>query len=150
MSIWYHGTNKKFAEVILKKGFKKGAYFAKHLESSLVMGGKYIFWVWFKEDPTKYWEYISDRNISKKNILLLRRYSTGRLYQNKELVKKIRHSNHIEQYGKDSKFCKTCDGKGEFNNREWDECANGKYGKVCSVCIGFGCVRKNGKKMNDP
>ena len=149
MNIYFHGTNKHNAEIILEKGFKKGTYFAKHLESSLIMGGKYIFWVYFKEDPTDNWQYISDKHISIKNILLLRQYSAKRIYSNDKLAEKIHHDNHIEFNGPNIKHCNFCKGKGEINNREWDKCANGKYGPFCPKCGGFGCIKKNGKKINE-
>jgi len=71
MPYWYHGTTKEASEIILKEGFRAGTYFSKEMASSLVMGGDYVFWVWFNEDPTKCWEYICPEPIGKDQILLL-------------------------------------------------------------------------------
>jgi len=147
MALWFHGTNKKASEIIIKDGFKNGTFFAKNLSDSLTMGGEYVFWVWFDKDPTEYWEYVSNKEISKDQILLLRKYSISRLYQNETLLKKIRHYHSTLMHGENILLCKTCEGKGEMNNREFDECANGKYGKTCSKCGGFGCLTKEGMQL---
>lgn len=150
MTMWFHGTNKEASEIILKSGFKKGTYFAKHLEDALGMGGKYIFWVWFENDPTECWEYISNEAIPPRNILLMNEYMINRLYNNEELALSIRLSNFIECHGKDVQVCQLCKGTGELNNnRAWDEPANGKYEEVCPKCVGFGCLKIDGTKMNE-
>jgi len=148
MTIRFHGTTKDVAEIILKRGFKKGTHFAKHLEDALVMGGKYIFWVYFEEDPTKYWEYISDKKTPSSRILLLRKYATSRLYQNDKLAERIRHECNIEYHGNEIKHCKVCRGKGEIHDREWDESRVLARTVVCSNCRGFGCTRKDGSLCN--
>ena len=70
----YHGTTKRNAEKILKTGFKKGTWFALHLEDALEFGGEYVFRVGFNDDVSRYyWQFktiekipISDRVISLK------------------------------------------------------------------------------------
>lgn len=129
--------------MILKTGFKVGTNFAKHLESSLTMGGSYVFWVFFEKDPTEYWEYICREPIGPENILLLRKYNIEKLYDNKELAKQIRYVNLKEQYGDNIICCNTCKGKGEISNREWDETKKESEEKfrVCPDCKGFGFLR---------
>ncbi len=48
----YHGTNEENSKLIIENGFRKGTYFAYHLENSLAFGGKYVFMVEF--DETKF------------------------------------------------------------------------------------------------
>jgi hypothetical protein len=144
MSIWFHGTTKKCADKILKEGFNAGTNFARHLEDSLVMGGRYIFWVFFEKDPTKCWEYICDKWIGPENILLLRRYDVERIYQNDKLAEKIRLRNLVEYNGENIELCRVCRGKGEIDDREWDEPRKERNQPlvVCSKCNGFGFVRQ--------
>jgi len=144
MSFWYHGTNKKTADIILKKGFKFGTYFANHLETALVQGGPYVFWIWFDKDPTKYWEYISAKNIHKNKIALFRKYNIRRLYDNEAILNKIRQHAIREHYGKTYiGGCKYCKGHGELTTRKHDEPRNRKLKRViCPKCRGFGCFVK--------
>jgi len=46
--ICFHGTKRQNAYKILKTGFKKWTYFAKHLEDALGYGGKYVFEIYFE------------------------------------------------------------------------------------------------------
>ena len=107
------------------------------------MGGSYVFWVFFEKDPTKCWEYISSKPIGPENILLLRKYNIERLYENKDLAERIRYINNVEYNGDNIDPCKRCKGKGEINNREWDETRKEKKDafRVCSDCKGFGFTR---------
>jgi hypothetical protein len=144
MSIWFHGTLRERAGIILKEGFKAGTNFAKHLESSLVMGGPYVFWVFFEKDPTDCWEYVSSKPVGPDKILLLRRYNIQRLYDNEDLAEKIRYLNHTEQHGENINHCKKCTGKGEINDRAWDEPRKERNKKlvVCPDCKGFGFLKR--------
>ena len=52
-SIYYHGTTEDNAQIILKKGFKKGTYFTWDLHSALVMGGMWVFAIYFEDKGPK-------------------------------------------------------------------------------------------------
>ena len=110
MPYWYHGTTKEASEIILKEGFRAGTYFSKEMASSLVMGGDYVFWVWFNEDPTKCWEYICPEPIGKDQI------TPKVLYHSEEVERRVRKQHHEEDYGKDSIFCTHCDGLGQMES----------------------------------
>jgi hypothetical protein len=46
--IWWHGTTSaRKARAILRDGFRKGTYFARHLEDALEFGGRHVFTVQF-------------------------------------------------------------------------------------------------------
>ena len=68
MSVWFHGTTKENAKVILADGFKAGTFFGKHLEDALHMGGDYIFEVWFDQYPTGCWEYVACERVPPEQI----------------------------------------------------------------------------------
>lgn len=95
MKICYHGTNKKNAENILKEGFNKGTYFAKHLEDAIGFGGRYVFSVMFKKEkiPSN-WQFILKRKRKPNNIVYLRYYPVIKtLYKDEKLGDKIFKSN---------------------------------------------------------
>ena len=70
-NIWrvvFHGVNdKKTADEILKKGFRKRTYFARHLEDALCFGGRYIFYV-ILEVKGNNWQIVEDNPVSSKRI----------------------------------------------------------------------------------
>jgi hypothetical protein len=151
-SIYYHGTTEENAQLILKKGFRKGTYFTWDLHSALVMGGMWVFAVYFEDkDPSKYWEYIIPKPIKKDKILFLRKFDVECIYDNENEEIRTREINFKEYWGKDTVLCKLCQGKGQLNDAP-------KYGgwggrdpsykiEVCNVCAGYGCLKPNGKKM---
>jgi hypothetical protein len=157
MIIWYHGTIKEYYKKILKEGFKKGTYFTPYFDSALQMGGEFIFGVLFEESPSKYWEWISDKRISKNNIISLRKIGLELLYYNPKLYKKIKISQQKEEYGEEIIFCKKCNGHGETSYPEdghhllprGSSFCNERKIIVCKKCGGFGCYYPNGKKIND-
>jgi len=53
--VWWHGTCEKHARIILQSGFKKGTYFAAHLEDAISFGGDHVFTVWL-DWPRRYWQ----------------------------------------------------------------------------------------------
>ena len=88
--IWYHGTNKENSELILKNGFKKGTYFANHLEDAIGFGGKYVFEVALLMDKKNYWEWITPIIISKNKIIRLKIYNDiKKIELNEELGKEV-------------------------------------------------------------
>ena len=70
LRIWFHGTNKKNANAIIKTGyFKAGTYYAKHLEDAIGYGGLHIFEVAIDFDKTPLeWQAIASNKISIKRI----------------------------------------------------------------------------------
>ena len=95
--IYYHGTNKKNAKQILKNGFKKGTYFADHLEDALGYGGSHIFGVCidFKFGKGRRatgfdWQVICANAIKPKNIVFYKIYQMPEtVFENQELRDEI-------------------------------------------------------------
>ena len=86
--IIFHGTpDKKTADRILKTGFKKGTYFARHLEDSLEFGGKYIFYVVMLVNGDD-WQIVSDK-ISPSAITRLVNINPKELYSNNKAADKL-------------------------------------------------------------
>jgi len=149
-SVYYHGTTEANALIISKKGFKKGTYFTWDLHSALVMGGMWVFGVYFEDkDPNSYWEYITPKLINKNKILYLRKFDVQCIYDSEDEQAKIRDINAKEYWKQNVIQCKSCRGKGQLNEAP-------KYGgwkdpsykiQVCEVCGGHGCLKPNGKKM---
>jgi hypothetical protein len=152
MSIYYHGTTKEKADLILKSGFKEGTYFTWDLHSALVMGGMYVFGIWFKDkSPEKsYWEYITSTKIPKSRILYLKKFSVKNIYGNPKEDRKIKQYYNDEHFGRKTKFCTKCDGHGQLNKApEYGGWHHKNYKViVCSNCNGHGCTELNGKIIN--
>ena len=79
--IWYHGTTKVNAKKILKEGFKKGTYFADHLEDALYYGGNNVFEVRidFKFNKGRRykafsWQVMCANNITTDHIIAYKTY----------------------------------------------------------------------------
>lgn len=144
MSLWYHGTNKDAAEIILKEGFQPYTYFGKHMEDALNYGGDYIFTIFFENDPIDYWEYKNAEIIPSSEILMLYQIDKTRLYYSKE----VEHRNCMYFHkkvnpGKD--VCENCSGKGELGKDDsFNEFTLGKFIDretiVCSKCEGYGVL----------
>ena len=67
---------------------------------------------------------------------------------NKQNYEKLAFEWKKEYYG-DIKHCKKCKGKGQLNKaREYAWHKRTKF-IACKKCGGFGCTKKNGKKMNE-
>lgn len=149
-STYYHGTNARNAKLILKNGFKKGTHFTWDLHSALVMGGMWVFGVYFEDkDPSSYWEYISREPIQKEKILYLRKFNVKCIYDNEDEHARIREINHQEYWSTDVVQCKKCRGSGQLNESP-------RYGgwkriqykiEVCDICGGYGCLGPDGKKL---
>jgi len=85
--IVFHGTQKKeITETILKKGFQKGTYFARHLEDSICFGGKYVFYVALKVEGDN-WQIINKRRIPPTRIRQLVCFNPRELYYNEKAGK---------------------------------------------------------------
>ena len=144
MPIWYHGTDKDSAEIILKEGFQLDTYFGKHMEDALNYGGDYIFTIFFKDDPTDYWEYRNAKTIPLSEIFMLYRINKTRLYYSKEVEHRNRMQFHEEvNPGKD--VCKNCNGRGELGKDDsFNEFTLGKFIDreiiACSKCEGHGVL----------
>jgi len=80
--ICFHGTHKKStAEQILKDGFNKGTYFARHLEDAICYGGRYVFYVVLKVNGNG-WQIICDRKIQPSRIRQLVCFNPKEIYYN--------------------------------------------------------------------
>ncbi len=149
-SIYYHGTNKEKAEKILSNGFQSGTYFTWDLHSALVMGGMWIFGIYFKDKEIEdCWEWISPEPILPDKILYLRKFSIECIHDNENAQEEIKIINHKEEYGDQIIHCTHCKGRGQMSPAP-------KYGGwqasplvVCKKCRGFGCIQPNGKFIND-
>ena len=77
VAIVYHGTNVIGKRKISKEGFRKGTYFALHLEDALGYGGQYIFEVAYpvSKIPKKNWQFICDNGIPTEFIVRLTKYN---------------------------------------------------------------------------
>lgn len=149
MSIYYHGTNKPAAELILKNGFKAGTYFTWDLHSALTMGGQWVFGIFFEDKDIKdYWEWMTPTPISTARISFLRKFTVECLYDNEAEQEKETFSWHKEYYG-DVIHCAWCKGRGQLNKpylyggRRKEPCI------VCNVCGGVGCINPDGSKLNE-
>ncbi len=139
MPLWFHGTNKKRADIILKKGFKVGTFFGKHMENAFWYGGKYIFVIFFEENPTEYWEFVSSKIILPSEIFILYVIGSDKLYYSKEVEKRNRYRFHKET-NPGKKICTKCDGKGELGDHDsfnGPRKLNRKI-KTCPKCKGYG------------
>lgn len=140
MSLWFHGTDKDHADVILEKGFKSGTFFGKHMEEAYWYGGPYIFVIFFDKNPTDYWEYVSSEIISASNIFMLYHMEGTKLYHSKEVEKRNRYQFHKE-VNPGKKICAKCEGKGELGDHDvFDIKIRGFDRKidVCPDCNGHG------------
>ena len=81
--ICYHGTDECAARKIFTHGFKRGTYFASHLEDALLFGGAYVFRVRFDKNRfnnvetqgSEWWQFWVKEKIGPENILRLDHYS---------------------------------------------------------------------------
>ena len=90
MKICYHGTTKENAKTIIKEGFVKHTFFAKHQEDALEFGGDYIFAVAFdsKKIPDN-WQFISRSKISPKKIIEHYRLKKTLVFENTALRERV-------------------------------------------------------------
>lgn len=145
MPLWYHGTNKEEANVILKEGFKVGTFFSKHMESALQYGGEYMFVIFFEENPTEYWEFVSNEVVLPSEILILHVIKSDKLYYSKEVEKRNRYQFHKE-INPGKKICTKCEGKGELGDFDYGDRVKNRKVKVCPICKGHGVENYWGDK----
>lgn len=132
--IWWHGTDKKTSERHLKNGFPEDTFFARHLEDALEYGGEYVFWVFFKENPTEDWQYVSNEIIPSDKILMLIHIDIKKLYYSKDVDTEINKNFIRKNFRKEP--CKDCAGRGQKEMCEW--LGFEKQCTVCETCQGHG------------
>jgi len=146
-SIYYHGTNEENAKKILKTGFRARTYFTWDLHSALVMGGMWVFGIYFKDkSPDKsYWQHVCSKPISSSKILFLRKFNIECIYDNKKADKEMSLLVKKEYHGDNIRLCPNCNGRGQTNPIP-------PYGKLkdygcdaCEKCNGNGFLRKKVK-----
>lgn len=150
-TVYYHGTNKENADIILKEGFKEGTYFSWDLHSALAFGGMHILAVYFPDKEIKdYWEWISDKIIPAEEILYYRIFTVECVYDNEDAREVLTKLNNIERRGEDVIHCTKCKGRGQLN-KVYEYIAWRKNDKliVCDICKGFGCLQPNKKLWNE-
>jgi len=87
--IVFHGTHKKeIADKIMKEGFAKGTYFAKHLEDAICFGGKYVFYV-VLEVYNNNWQFVCKRKIPPTRIRQLVNFGPKEIYYNEKAGNKF-------------------------------------------------------------
>ena len=96
LKICYHGTSEENVIGILRYGFRKGTYFAQHLENAVHMGGPHVFGVAF--DGTKlgsppHWQFILGEAVSPGSIVHYRVYEVREMVVNARLQEEILQSN---------------------------------------------------------
>jgi len=141
LSIWYHGTTRRGYKEILRGGLKTGSYLTPHLDSAIAMGGKYVFAVYLREDPSNYWEWVSEGDFTEFYFIM--KYRARLLYYNPEEFLRIK-AIHAEEEG--CKPCRRCKGLGELTYKNDGHhllpkgCSFRKRRKiiVCSECNGWG------------
>lgn len=142
MSYWFHGTTADNAKDILQKGFQKGTFFAKHLEDTLVLGCPEVtIWVWLEKDPTEYWEWVCEEEITPDKIRAVVSLNPKVTYENEDLRKKIIQDVLRERLQENEKICEKCEGFGELTIAPFLRKKDREI-EVCPNCKGYGCLQK--------
>ncbi len=81
LQIVYHGTNSRSAKCILKTGFRKGTYFAAHLEDAIGYGGMYVFEIAYPvwDLPKNFWQFVCGHGVSPEFIVRLTKYNCSKV-----------------------------------------------------------------------
>ena len=150
-SIYYHGTNKKNVDAILKEGFKEGTYFTWDLHSALAFGGMHIFAIYFPDKEIKdYWELIIDKVIQAEEILYYRIFTVECVYDNEDAREALTKLRIIKERGEDTIHCTKWKGSGKLNKvYEYTAWRKDDKLRVCDICKGFGCLQSNKKPWNE-
>lgn len=84
--------------MILREGFKKGTYFAVHLEDALGYGGLYIFEVAYPaQQMPDNWQFVTDTGVPPESIVGLTKYNRSRVLKDDKVLRcKICISNQTE------------------------------------------------------
>lgn len=96
--ICFHGTEAVNATNILVDGFKKGTYFAKHLEDALEFGGLWVFQACFDEEqlPPGCWQFRIRENKSHTDIVRLTFFGgIEEMYVDPDVVESVSDSGDI-------------------------------------------------------
>lgn len=150
MSIWFHGTQSRRAfRAIMREGLKAGTYFTPYLDTALSYGGRFIFAVWLKDSPTDYWEWVSDRAISRSEILFVQRYWSRLIHHSPEMEAAKRRDQLHEDHP-DAEPCSNCRGYGEYGFgykclSNYIKIFGGSFKhrrkiSVCERCKGYGYI----------
>ena len=101
MKICYHGTNKRNAGLIMKKGFKKWTYFARHLEDAIGYGGRHVFEVAFDDEADGLgWQFMIRKALSPDKIISLQYFPKPRsIFGNEKLREDVFESNIHQRNG---------------------------------------------------
>jgi len=77
--IWFHGTKLKNVNLILRGGFRKGTWFARHMEDAVKFGGPVVFCVkiTFSKVPMR-WQICCINALPAKSIQTVRYVRTMR------------------------------------------------------------------------
>ena len=94
--ICFHGTDAANAVRIRREGFKKGTFFAKHLENALEFGGTWVFQICFDVAllPPGCWQFRIREKKSHVDIVRLTHYARIKtVFENSELRESIFESD---------------------------------------------------------
>jgi len=147
MPYWFHGTSAQNVESIKQHGFHKHTYFAKELDDALRLGcAEVIIWIWFDENPTECWEYISDKVIPPDQISVIAKLNPEIIYENEELEIKLSKYHHEKDYPNDI-WCEHCKGKGQMESAPFFRKPHKRT--VCPICKGFGRLKFDRTVINE-
>lgn len=117
LKIWFHGTDEKSADQILKYGFRSCTYFAAHLEDAIEFGGEHILEVALdvEESRAKDWQIKYAEPVSPNAIVSYAVYSRVVYFENQKLIDKIFEAN----VGSEDEIMSECD-----ETREYQQCSD--------------------------
>ncbi len=97
LTICYHGTGEESAIGILRDGFRKGTYFARHLEDAIGFGGLHVFAVVFdKATLPPNWQFTLRSMVSPSRIVQYHVYQVQEMACNKRLIDDVFESNVLD------------------------------------------------------
>ena len=95
--IVYHGTTRANATKIRRGGFKKGTWFAEHLECAVGYGGEYVFEIALPDSSIPKWRQFQSQDvIPTTSIVGLTRYKIDKKYGDDVLRARVFKSNCSE------------------------------------------------------
>ncbi len=89
VAIVCHGTNLRNARKILKEGFKKDTYFARHLEDAIGYGGLYVFEVAYPVVliPKNCWQFLNRERVPPEFIVRLTKYNRSKVIKDNMVLR---------------------------------------------------------------
>lgn len=89
--IVYHGTNLANVRKILKEGFKKDTYFARHLEDAVGYGGLYVFEVAYPVFliPKNCWQFLNRERVLPEFIVRLTKYNRSKVIKDNMVLRHL-------------------------------------------------------------